>query len=125
MNSTTTAEAVQVSALDVLKYIARGVGRLFYIVSPTDTTFAHYKQVPDYIAEAIPFFVLTITLEFLTLMFKDGGKGLKKLRLWDANRFSVNDVVGSVGVSVRMCVALDGLMANSTGIFCRRACCSN
>lgn len=101
MNSTTTAEAAaQMSALDVLKYVARGIGRLFYIVSPTDTTFAHYKQVPDYIAEAIPFFVLTITLEFLTLMLKDGGKGLKKLRVWDANRFSVNDVVGSVGVSV-------------------------
>lgn len=99
MNTTNTAEAAQVSAMDVLKYMATGIGRLFYIVSPADTTFAHYKQVPDYIAEAIPFFVLTITLEFLTLMFKDGGKGLKKLRLWDANRFSVNDVVGSVGVS--------------------------
>lgn len=100
MNSTSTVDTLQFSAIDVLKYIARGVGRLFYVVSPNETTFSHYKQVPDYIAESIPFFVMTITLEFLTLVFKDGGKGLKKLRLWDASRFSVNDVVGSVGVSL-------------------------
>ncbi|CEP09934.1 hypothetical protein [Parasitella parasitica] len=91
MDTITTTTAV--------KYVATGVGRLFYIVSPQETTFAHYKQVPDYIAEAIPFFVLTITLEFLTLVFKNGGEGLKKRRLWDASRISVNDVVGSIGVS--------------------------
>ncbi|KAI8636558.1 fatty acid hydroxylase superfamily-domain-containing protein [Parasitella parasitica] len=100
MNSTATADALQISAVAAAKYVAKGVGRLFYIVSPQETTFAHYKQVPDYIAEAIPFFVLTIALEFLTLAIKDGGKGLRKLRLWDAGRLSVNDVVGSIGAGM-------------------------
>lgn len=84
---------------DVISYVLRGVGRLFYIVSPKTTTFGHYQQVPDYIAESIPFFVLTITLEFLSLVFRNGGKGLRKERLWDASRYSVNDMVGSIGVS--------------------------
>jgi alkylglycerol monooxygenase len=92
MNSTSTAT-------DALSFVLKGVGRLFYIVSPKTTTFGNYKQVPDYIAESIPFFILTIALEFLALVFKDGGKGLKKQRLWNASRFSVNDAVGSIGVS--------------------------
>lgn len=83
---------------DTVFYILRGVGRLFYIVSPASTRFDHYTDVPDYIAESIPFFVLTITLEFLTLLFKEHGKGLTKQNLWDTNRYSVNDIVGSIGV---------------------------
>lgn len=97
MNSTSSSSV----ATDALTYVLTGVGRLFYIVSPKSTMYGHYKQVPDYITESIPFFVLTITLEFLALVFKDGGKGLKKQRLWNANRFSVNDLVGSIGVSKR------------------------
>jgi hypothetical protein len=98
-------ESISVNASvvkDTGLYILRGFGRLFYIVSPTSTRFDHYTDVPDYIAESIPFFVLTIILEFLTLLFKDGGKGLTKQRLWDANRYSVNDMVGSIGVSLHL-----------------------
>lgn len=91
MNSTTT---------DALSYVLRGVGRLFYIVSPKSTLYADYRDVPDYIAESIPFFVLTITLEFLTIVFKDGGKGLKKERRWGTSQISVNDIVGSVGAGM-------------------------
>lgn len=87
------------TATDALSYVLRGVGRLFYIVSPKSTLYADYRDVPDYIAESIPFFVLTISLELLTIVFKDGGKGLKKERKWDASKLSVNDAVGSIGVS--------------------------
>ena len=90
MNTTTTEAA---------SYVLRGVGRLFYIVSPQSTLYANYKDVPDYVAESIPFFVLTIVLEFLTIVFQDGGKGLVKERKWGASKISVNDIVGSVGVS--------------------------
>lgn len=89
------------STTDALSYVLRGVGRLFYIVSPKSTIYADYRDVPDYIAESIPFFVLTITLEFLAIVFKDGGKGLKKERRWGASKISVNDIVGSVGVSLK------------------------
>lgn len=88
-----------VAMTEIISYFLRGVGRLFYIVSPKATTFGHYQEVPDYIAESIPFFVLTIVLEFLALVFRHGGKGLRKERLWDASRYSVNDMVGSIGVS--------------------------
>ncbi|KAI7888658.1 uncharacterized protein EV154DRAFT_516900 [Mucor mucedo] len=89
-----------VAIADVITYVLRGAGRLFYIVSPKATTFGHYQEVPDYIAESIPFFVLTITLEFLSLVFRHGGKGLRKERLWDASRYSVNDMVGSIGAGM-------------------------
>lgn len=89
-----------VAPTDVVSYVLRGVGRLFYIVTPKATTFGHHQEVPDYISESIPFFVLTIALEFLALVFRHDGKGLRKERLWDASRYSVNDMVGSIGVSV-------------------------
>ncbi|RCH83662.1 hypothetical protein CU098_007391, partial [Rhizopus stolonifer] len=57
-------------------------------------------QLPDYIAESIPFFILTISLEFLTLALKDQGKGLKKIRAWNSSHYSVNDTIGSIGASM-------------------------
>ncbi|KAG2237640.1 fatty acid hydroxylase superfamily-domain-containing protein [Thamnidium elegans] len=85
---------------DVISYALQGIGRLFYVISPKTTTFATFEEVPDYIAEAIPFFVLLIVLEFLTLLFKDGGKSLRKDRVWGASRHSVNDLIGSIGAGM-------------------------
>lgn len=104
-----------VSPTDVASYVLRGVGRLFYIVAPKATTFGHHQEVPDYIAESIPFFVLTIALEFLALVFRHDGKGLRKERLWDASRYSINDMVGSIGVSVNYYFTSQGAKTNWIG----------
>jgi ABC-type uncharacterized transport system permease subunit len=93
MNST-------VNAADAASYLLTGLGRLLYIVSPSATSFSTLQEVPDYIAESIPFFVITIVLEFLSLLFSNHGKSLEKKRTWDANRFSINDAVGSMGVRI-------------------------
>ncbi|CAG0900279.1 unnamed protein product [Darwinula stevensoni] len=39
------------------------VGRLFYLVDPWETSFEKPEQVPDYISQAVPYFVLGIVLE--------------------------------------------------------------
>jgi hypothetical protein len=91
MNSTTIAA-------DVVSYLLTGFGRLFYVVSPTATSFSTLQEVPDYIAESIPFFVITIVMEFMTLLLSNNGKSLEKKRSWEASRFSINDAVGSIGV---------------------------
>lgn len=92
MNSTITAS-------DAASYFLKGFGRLFYVVSPAATSFSTLQEVPDYIAESIPFFIITIVMEFITLLFSNHGESLQKKRKWDANRFSINDAVGSIGVS--------------------------
>ncbi|KAJ2959285.1 hypothetical protein NQZ79_g5196 [Umbelopsis isabellina] len=93
MNSTITAA-------DAASYLLKGFGRLFYIVSPKSTSPGTLQEVPDYIAEAVPFFVMTIVMEFLTLLFSNNGESLKKRRNWYANRFSINDAVGSIGAGM-------------------------
>jgi hypothetical protein len=93
MNSTITAT-------DAASYLLTGFGRLFYIVNPKSTSPGTLQEVPDYIAEAVPFFVMTIVMEFLTLLFSNNGESLKKKRHWFANRFSINDAVGSIGVMI-------------------------
>ncbi|KAH8555947.1 alkylglycerol monooxygenase [Umbelopsis sp. PMI_123] len=93
MNSTTIAT-------DVVSYFLTGFGRLFYVVSPTATSFSTLQEVPDYIAESIPFFVITIVMEFMTLLLSNNGKSLEKKRSWEASRFSINDAVGSIGAGM-------------------------
>ncbi|KAI8365227.1 alkylglycerol monooxygenase-like protein [Radiomyces spectabilis] len=85
------------SLSSVLSYLLTGFGRLFYLVSPWASTFDHYEDVPDYIAESIPFFTMTIVLEFLTLLFSNKGKGLLKQQTWGSHRYALNDMVGSIG----------------------------
>ncbi|CAG0901433.1 unnamed protein product, partial [Darwinula stevensoni] len=41
----------------------RGVGRLFYIVDPWETTFEKPEDVPNYITQTVPYFALGIILE--------------------------------------------------------------
>jgi hypothetical protein len=42
---------------------AEGLGRLFYLNDPRTTSFDRVEDVPDYISQAIPFFVGTILVE--------------------------------------------------------------
>jgi alkylglycerol monooxygenase len=60
--------------------------RLFYLVLPSRTTFDRLEDVPDYIAEAIPFFVMTMGLEVGLYLFKKGAfsQSKGKIRLNDA-----------------------------------------
>ena len=56
-----------------------GVRRLFYAVTPNETSFEKLEDVPDYLNEAIPFFNGAILLEFLICWLK----GVETLRLND------------------------------------------
>lgn len=64
--------------------------RLFYIVLPSRTTFTSLDDIPDYITEAIPYFVMTIGFELVFYAFK-GGLG------WSTQKMRLNDVVTSIG----------------------------
>jgi len=60
--------------------VLEGLGRLFYIVDPRTTTFERVEDVPDYITEAIPFFVSSIILEAVIGFFV---KGHRRTRIND------------------------------------------
>ncbi|KAK4318450.1 hypothetical protein Pmani_010533 [Petrolisthes manimaculis] len=45
------------------------LGTLFYVVSPSATTFKTLEEVPHYINEAIPWFMMSVVIEhFLGLL---------------------------------------------------------
>ncbi|KAJ3306801.1 hypothetical protein HDV03_003838 [Kappamyces sp. JEL0829] len=70
--------------------------RLFYIVAPSKTTFASLDQVPDYISEAIPYFLATIGIEVAYYVFLDPA-GLKAQRgKWTQGKLRLNDMIGSI-----------------------------
>lgn len=52
---------------DSVAEFAKGVGRLFYIVSPSETTFEHAKDVPNYFYNAWPYFLLFMIVENIIL----------------------------------------------------------
>ena len=56
------------------------LGYLFYIVNPSTTYYEKGEQVPNFITDAIPFFVGMIVLEQLIVLFK----GLQRMKLNDA-----------------------------------------
>lgn len=62
-----------------------GVRRLFYVVSPNETSFETVEEVPYYIAQAIPFFIFLIFVEYVAQVLT----GKKRTRL--------NDGITSVG----------------------------
>ncbi|XP_071511297.1 alkylglycerol monooxygenase-like [Diadema antillarum] len=51
-----------------------GTRRLFYAVTPNETSFQTLEEVPPYIVEASPFFVISVILEEIILCLKDRGK---------------------------------------------------
>ncbi|KAI9209921.1 Alkylglycerol monooxygenase [Polychytrium aggregatum] len=70
--------------------------RLFYIVSPSRTTFTSLEDIPDYTQEAIPSFVVTISLELVYYLLFDR-RGLKRDDgSWATAKWRMNDIVGSI-----------------------------
>ncbi|PVD35948.1 hypothetical protein C0Q70_02917 [Pomacea canaliculata] len=47
-----------------------GLRRLLYLVSPNETSFEKLEEVPQYVEEAAPYFMLTLFLENLILLAK-------------------------------------------------------
>ena len=68
-----------------------GLGRLFYVIDPRTTSFDTVEAVPDYISDAIPFFVMTIALETLVGFLVPGHR-----------RTRVNDGLTSMGAGMVM-----------------------
>lgn len=54
-----------VSLTEYASQAAVQCGRLFYIVSPAETSFEGIKDVPDYMQEAMPYMATLIILEAL------------------------------------------------------------
>nr|XP_045591935.1 alkylglycerol monooxygenase-like [Procambarus clarkii] len=69
-------------------FSARRLGTLFYAVSPTNSTFKRVEDVPNYINEAIPWFVVTVVLEHVYGLLR--GKQVGRL----------NDNLASLGSAV-------------------------
>jgi len=58
--------------------ILKGLGRMFYIVDPSETSFPDLDHVPDYTSKAAPYFFGMIILEWTILILKG-----EKIRLND------------------------------------------
>jgi len=78
-------------------------GRLFYIISPKDTSFAEPTQVPDYVQQAMPYMVTLIIIEALINWL---GRG---------QRHNIADSVTSISC---------GLAMTMVGLFSKAACLS-
>ncbi|XP_076250275.1 alkylglycerol monooxygenase-like isoform X1 [Rhynchophorus ferrugineus] len=52
---------------DALLDFAKGVGRMFYIVNPSETTFENAKEVPNFFRNAWPYFLLFMIVENIIL----------------------------------------------------------
>ncbi|KAG0162262.1 hypothetical protein DFQ28_001555, partial [Apophysomyces sp. BC1034] len=79
-----------------LSNVLTGVGRLFYIVSPNNTSFSTHQEVPDYIENSTSYIAFFVQLELLVLLLKDGHKGLQKVRRSDFGGFSPSDLFSNV-----------------------------
>jgi len=78
-------------------------GRLFYIISPKDTSFAEPTQVPDYVQQAMPYMVTLIIIEALINWL---GRG---------QRHNIADSVTSISC---------GLLMTMVGLFSKATCLS-
>eukprot|EP00128_Syssomonas_multiformis_P001191 Colp12_sorted_trinity150504_noHs@16691 len=106
-----------------LSEIAKGFGRLFYVVSPSETTFESMADVPNYIVKSYPFFISTIVIELFLLfalvaseLRKGGNKTkaansadlnmptiIKGNRIWRAAR--INEMIGSISAGMNQQMA--------------------
>lgn len=78
--------------------VAESLGRMFYLVSPKASTFATQGEVPPYVADATPWFMVFIAAELLYYIFKDHGRGLKRHDgQWSQGKYRMNDMIGSLG----------------------------
>ncbi|KAK2146262.1 hypothetical protein LSH36_622g02013 [Paralvinella palmiformis] len=76
-----------------------GFRRMFYVCSPEETTFGHLKDVPDYVNEAIPYFLVFVIVETIILALQDK---------WHAI-FRVNDALSSLTAGVISLFPIDVL----------------
>eukprot|EP00128_Syssomonas_multiformis_P012022 Colp12_sorted_trinity150504_noHs@24881 len=103
--------------------ISKGFGRLFYIVSPSETTFESMAEVPNFIVQAYPYFISTIIIEILVLFVvvanelkkrrKEASEAqnsntiaptvIKGNRIWRA--FRLNDMIGSISAGMNQQMA--------------------
>lgn len=70
--------------------VAVGIRRLFYLVSPNETSFEKTEDIPDYLNEAVPFFQGAILLEYIICLIQ----GIPTFRL--------NDAVNSITAGLAM-----------------------
>lgn len=61
-----------------------GIRRMFYLVSPNETSFERAKDVPDYLNEAVPFFLGALALEYIIALAQG------------AETFRINDGLSSI-----------------------------
>ncbi|CAH0559202.1 unnamed protein product [Brassicogethes aeneus] len=76
LNDTVTSVLINLSQKDAVSEIffekelvqfLKGLGRMFYIVNPTETTFEGPEEVPKYFRNAWPYFILFMILENVLL----------------------------------------------------------
>ncbi|KAK2180527.1 hypothetical protein NP493_439g01006 [Ridgeia piscesae] len=62
--------------LSVQHDVLSGLGRLFYVISPAETSFEKVEDVPDFVNKAIPYFVVFLIVEVAVLHLQ--GKALPR-----------------------------------------------
>ncbi|KAJ3267921.1 hypothetical protein HDV01_003721 [Terramyces sp. JEL0728] len=83
-------------ALSTLGSAAENALRMFYIVDPAKTTFLNLEDVPDYISEAVPFFIATITIEGIYYIIADREALEEHKGDWNKGKWRVNDTFTSI-----------------------------
>lgn len=66
--------------MEVLKEGATRLGYLFYVVTPSQSSFEKVESVPDYITEVIPYFFALMAIETVVAYYK----GSQLIRVNDA-----------------------------------------
>lgn len=75
--------------LNVAFVVLERIGRMFYVIDYRTTVFSKLDDVPDYITEAVPFFVASILLESFIMYFSH-----------ELRPSRVNDGLGSVSAGL-------------------------
>ncbi|XP_066272097.1 alkylglycerol monooxygenase-like [Branchiostoma lanceolatum] len=78
-----------------------GFRRLFYLVTPNETTFQTREEVPEYIEQATPFFIVMILVEYVVATLKK-----------DSSPARLNDSIDSISA---------GIIGQCPGIFLKSA----
>ncbi|KAI8912653.1 alkylglycerol monooxygenase-like protein [Gorgonomyces haynaldii] len=84
------------AVLSTLSVVAERAARLLYIVSPSKTMFESVDDVPNYIEEAIPYFVATIAMEFGFYLFSSRKGLLKHDGQHEQGKMRLNDMLTSI-----------------------------
>ncbi|XP_078620676.1 alkylglycerol monooxygenase-like [Branchiostoma floridae x Branchiostoma japonicum] len=82
-----------------------GLRRLFYLVTPNETTFQTRDEVPEYIEQATPFFIMMILVEFVVTTLKK-----------DTSPARLNDSISSISAGM-MTQFVSGIFLKSVFAF--------